>query len=89
MLYRGMSIRGSLRPPQNHSFTSATFSRQVAEGHFDASLPGAEAAMTRVLLSQSVPTSRVFMTFYETSQMNANFLEAEAVLLRDPDNSTF
>jgi hypothetical protein len=84
-LYRGMACDGPLRPPDNESFVSATFSERVARSHYEA---GGDAA-TRVLFAQAVPAGRVFMTYLETQAMNGAFLEAEAVLLHDEANPAF
>jgi hypothetical protein len=84
-LYRGMSINGSLHAFRNDTFVSATFSREVAESHFDCGGPGA----TGILYRQSVPVERVFMTYLETIHMNRQFREAEAVLLYEGATRTF
>jgi hypothetical protein len=84
-LYRGMSMQGEIEPPPNRTFVSSTFSREVAQSHFDAGGPGD----TRVLLAQSVPIARLFMTYLESRQLNAPFREGEAVLLWDPRNALF
>jgi hypothetical protein len=76
VLYRGLSAEGPVHP---------TFSRDVAMSLFES---GSDRA-TRVLLRQAVPVDRVFMTYYETPQMNAPFKEAEAVLLYDKANAVF
>jgi hypothetical protein len=85
VLYRGLSAEGPVHPSDNRTFVSATFSRDVAMSLFET---GSDRA-TRVLLRQAVPVDRVFMTYYETPQMNAPFKEAEAVLLYDKDNAVF
>ena len=84
-LYRGLSTTGPVEPDRNRTFVSATFSRSVAQSHFDAG--GSEAS--RVLLAQHVPVERVLMTYLETSAMNERFKEAEAILLFDTANTTF
>jgi hypothetical protein len=84
-LYRGISTEGPVHPPDNRTFVSATFSRDVAMSHFESG----SARASRVLLRQAVPLDRVFMTYYETPQMSARFKEAEAVLLHDRDNTVF
>ena len=84
-LYRGTSTHETLEPPRNHSFVSASFSRAVSESHFDAY--GADS--TGVLARSAVPVERVFMTYYETAEMNGVYREAEAVLLFDPDAAPF
>jgi hypothetical protein len=53
--------------------TSATFSRAIAESHFNS-----ERADTAALLRRRLPVERLYMTFLETPAMNKQFLEAEA-----------
>ncbi len=84
-LYRGVSTERPMEPADNRTFVSATFSRAVAMSHFDSG----SALATRALYHQAVPIERLFMTYYETAQMNEPFKEAEAVLLFDPNNSLF
>jgi hypothetical protein len=84
VLYRGWSSRG-VPQSRRHSFVSATFSREVAMSHFNEREP----ATTGVLLRQSVPILRLFMTFLETAHMNRQFKEAEAVLLRSDEDVVF
>jgi hypothetical protein len=76
-LYRGVALEGPHRTGRLGSFVSATFSRDVAESHFD----GGAATVAAALYRQVVRTSRLFMTFLETCAMNRQFKEAEAVLL--------
>ena len=84
-LYRGISSEGELTAPPNETFISASFARAVAE-----SIAGAygDDAHFR-LLTREVPVDRVFMTYQETSAMNRQFMEAEAVLLYEPGNPMF
>ena len=84
-LYRGLSTEEPLRPARNDTFVSATFSREVAQSHFDCGSPRA----TRVLSRQAVAVERVFMTYFETAHMNEQFKEAEAVLLFEKQNLVF
>jgi hypothetical protein len=84
-LYRGAAVEGALPEPARSSFVSATFSREVAEAHFE----GGPTTRTAVLWRQQVPITRVFMTFLETREMNRRFNEAEAVLIGDPGNRAF
>ena len=44
---------------------------------------------TGVLVRQSVPVERLFMSYLETEQMNRQYTEAEAVLLNDFSNEFF
>jgi hypothetical protein len=69
-LYRGVGPNDTGLAYQPLSFTSATFSREVAEAHEPAEL-----------LEQRLPLERLFMTFLETEAMNRRYREAEAVLL--------
>jgi len=85
LLYRGMSCPGPLRLPDNLTFVSATFSLAIARAHFDSGREGSTGALYR----QRVPVARLFMTFYETEQMNTSFAEAEAVLLYEEGNPLF
>ena len=54
-------------------------------GHF----AGPGTGPTGVLLRQSVPIERIFMTCLETRAMNLFYKEAEAVLLFDAGNPSF
>jgi hypothetical protein len=85
MLYRAAATDGPLPAARPSSFVSATFSRQVAEAHFD----GGPTSSVAVLWRQLVPIDRALMTFLETRAMNEQFREAEAVLLGDPANRAF
>jgi hypothetical protein len=84
-LHRGLSTEGPMKPPDNRTFVSATFSRDVALSHFES---GSFLA-TRTLVSQAVPVERVFMTYFETAAMNEHYREAEAVLFVDKNNLSF
>ncbi len=84
-LYRGISSQSHLRAHANYSFVSTSFNQSVAEAHYQS---GNENS-TCVLYRQSVPIERLFMTFYETEQMNRQFREAEAILFYECDNLAF
>lgn len=84
-LYRGAAVEGPLPQPAFSSFVSATFSREVAEAHFE----GGPTTRTAVLWRQHVPVTRLLMTFLETREMNRRFSEGEAVLIGDPGNRAF
>lgn len=86
-LYRGMSYRGELQSGRNQTFVSATFSKSVAQSHFEAG--DAESGLVGVMFRQWTPVARLFMTYYETDQMNVTFKEAEAVLLFEGDSVAF
>jgi hypothetical protein len=85
VLYRGFSCDGQPATDHNRTFVSATFDLDVATSHF----AGRDRARTGVLIRQTVPIERLFMTCVETEQMNRQYREAEAVLLHDPANSLF
>lgn len=80
-LYRGAAVDGTLRPRRPGSLASATFSRAVAEAHFE----GAASTRAALLWRGRVSVDRLLMTFLETAAMNGRFNEAEAVLLDGPD----
>ncbi|MGO9498386.1 MAG: hypothetical protein ACLQA5_17025 [Solirubrobacteraceae bacterium] len=84
-LYRGAAVDGPLPEPSSSSFVSATFSREVSAAHFE----GGATTRTAVQWRQSVPVTRLLMTFLETREMNGRFREAEAVLIGDPANRAF
>lgn len=76
MIYRGIGLQGQARlQTPAFSLISATFSRAVAESHFDS-----ERAEAAALLRCRLPIGRLFMTFLETPAMNSQYLEADAVL---------
>jgi hypothetical protein len=85
VLYRGFSCDGQPAVGHSATFVSATFNLDVASSHFE----GRDRARTGVLIRQTVPIERLFMTCVETGQMNRQYREAEAVLLCDPANSLF
>jgi hypothetical protein len=84
-LYRAAAVDGPLPAPSRSSLISATFSRDVAEAHFQ----GGPTTQTAVIWRQRLPIHRVFMTFLETTALARRFLEAEAVLIADPSNQAF
>jgi hypothetical protein len=84
-LYRGTAVDGPLGTPARSSFVSTTFSRAVAEAHFE----GGPATQAAVLWRRRTPVGRLFMTFLETPAMNERFREAEAVVIADPLTAPF
>ncbi len=84
-IYRGMFLAGPVDLSRNRTFVSWTFSRAVAESHFDTAQPGAR----RMLQAQELPVDRVLMTFLETRAMNEQFHEAEAILLVDTEHPLY
>jgi len=84
-LFRGLTVEGPLPAPRPDSFVSASFSADVAMAHFHAG----PATSTAALYRQPLPVQRLFMTFIETPAMSRQYLEAEAILVGDPDNRAF
>lgn len=84
-LYRAAATEGTLTPRRGGSFISATFSVEVAQVHFQ----GGPSTTSAVIWRQDVPAHRLFMSFLETAALNERYLEAEAVLIGDPENPTF
>lgn len=85
LLYRGFASDGPVEPARARSFVSTTFAREVAEAHFR----GRATTVAAALFRQRVPVGRLLMTYLETRAMNAQFQEAEAILLGDPANPLF
>lgn len=85
VLYRGLSSDGPPSPRENETFVSATTDFEIARSCFGDARP----SMTGVLYRQEVPVDRIFMTYFETAQMNAHYREAEVVLLWTPDDVVF
>jgi hypothetical protein len=76
MIYRGIGLpEGASLTARATGLFSASFSRAVAESHFDAPRAGAAA-----LLRRRLPLDLLFMSFLETEAMNKHYLEADAVL---------
>jgi hypothetical protein len=76
-VYRAVATDEVLRPTNTESFVSATFSREVAESHFE----GGPTTKAATLMRQGIPMGRLFVTFLETRAMNERFREAEAMLI--------
>ena len=85
VLYRGLAVDGPMEPVRSPSFVSATFAREVADAHFR----GGASTVAAALFRQRVPVSRLLMTYLETRAMNAQYHEAEAILVGDPTNALF
>lgn len=84
-LYRAAAADGPLQVRRDASFVSATFSIEVANAHFE----GGPSTVAAAIWRQRVPVGRLFMTFLETAAQNRPFLEAEALLIGDPDSPAF
>lgn len=79
-LYRGAGVQQSAgqRRRGQSPLVSASFSREVAESHFNSSNVVAGA-----LYRQRLQLDRLFMTFLETKAMNGVYKESEALLIGD------
>ena len=84
-LYRAAATDTPLASPSPSALVSATFSKDVADAHFE----GGHATQTAVLWRQVLPIDRLLLSFLETRAMNERFHEAEALLLADPTNQAF
>lgn len=71
----GIEVHRATRPdrPDDASFYSVTYAREVAEAH-----------ETATIVTAPLPRERLVMTFWETAALNRVYREAEAVLLRIP-----
>ena len=84
-LYRGFAMERGLEPPRNTTFVSATFNLDVAMSIFSGACDTRDGALFR----QHVSADRLFMTYFETRQMNRQFREAEAILLFSDEKALF
>jgi hypothetical protein len=84
-LYRAAATEGPLPARDAASFVSCTFSSAVADAHF----AGGPSTTCAVMSRQTVSADRLSMTFLESTAMNRQFKEAEAVLIGDPANRAF
>jgi hypothetical protein len=76
-IFRAAASDDALRTADNPPFLSATFSRAVANSHFE----GGPSTSAAVLMRQTLPLERLLMSFLETRAMNDRFREAEALLI--------
>jgi hypothetical protein len=78
VLYRGMSTESSLQLIER-TFISCSFSLRVARSfsHFERD----ERFRNSLLAKLVVSVDRLWMTFFETKQMNNQYKEAEAIVL--------
>jgi hypothetical protein len=82
-LYRAGKIEvGRTKPPS--VFASYTFNLDVAKSFCDFDRDS--VFKSSYLLKRTVPAARVFMTYLETRAMNAEYKEAEALILRAEDD---
>jgi hypothetical protein len=81
VLYRGLSMEGPRHRPSG-AFMSYTFSLRVARSFCDFDREG--RSRESILLKRTVPSNMIFMTYIETSAMNEDYREAEALVLSGP-----
>ncbi|MHA1569477.1 MAG: hypothetical protein ACTSXZ_08395 [Alphaproteobacteria bacterium] len=86
-LFRGASMEWDWRPRGVRTFTSWTFSREVAESFSQEGLDGKFAH--GYLVRRTFPVSKLLMTYIETAEMNGQFKEAEALVLTDAQDRIF
>jgi hypothetical protein len=84
ILFRGMAAEGDWTVGPDRTFSSWTFSREVADSF--ASLESDSRFNHAYLLRRTFPIEKLFMTYLETRAMNNQYLEAEAVVLHDPND---
>ncbi len=75
-IYRGMSSESDFKKV-NRSLLNMTFSYDVANAFADMST---EQYKTSYIVKWTVPASKLFMTCYETNEMNQRYKEKEAIV---------
>lgn len=75
-IYRGMSSESDFKKI-NRSLLNMTFSYDVANAFADMST---EQYKTSYIVKWTVPTSKLFMTCFETNEMNQRYKEKEAIV---------
>ncbi|MCH4886166.1 hypothetical protein EZV73_01235 [Acidaminobacter sp. JC074] len=75
-LYRGMSSEGDFKKVQR-SLLNMTFSFEVASAFSDMTI---EKYRTSYIIKQTLPVDTLFMTCYETHEMNQRYKEKEAII---------
>jgi hypothetical protein len=83
-LYRGM-YPDAVRPRQVGSLVSYTFSHEVARSFSEPDAIG--RVEDPVVIARIVPVERLLATYLETEAMNAEYKEAEALILEDPPSA--
>lgn len=76
-LYRGMCSEVDWRKSKS-TFVSFTFDNVVAKSF--SGFDGEDRFKNAYLVKSNVPTTKIFMTYLETKQMNERYKEAEALL---------
>ncbi|MEC9488089.1 MAG: hypothetical protein UMV23_01170 [Halanaerobium sp.] len=87
VLYRGMAAEGDWGIPNRRTFSSWTFSLEVARSFAD--LDRSSKFKHSYLVKRSFPVEKLWMTYLETAEMNKQYLEAEAIVLHDNDDRIF
>lgn len=85
LLYRGMATESKWQIGRPVSMTSWTFSREVAESFAD--LGKRSRFINSYIIKRTFPVSKLFMTFIETSEMNEQYHEAEAMVLTSDEDA--
>ena len=84
-LYRGMATESKWQTERPRSMTSWTFSREVAESFAD--LGERSRFINSYVIKKMFPVSKLFMTFIETSAMNEQYHEVEAMVLTNDEDA--
>lgn len=78
VLYRGLSFETPRLKPSG-ALTSYTFSLRVARSFCDFDRDG--SSTESLLVKRTIPVTKLLMTYLETSAMNRDYKEAEALVL--------
>lgn len=81
VLYRGMSAESGWKEHRPRTFVSFTFSEKVARDFADLSRQS--RFKHAYILKRTFPVQSLLMTYLETAAMNAQYQEAEAIILGD------
>lgn len=81
VLYRGMATEGVWSSGKQKFFSSWTFSKKVADAF--ARLEPNDHSSNSYLIKRTIPTNKLFMTYIETKEMNAQYEEVEAIVVHD------
>ncbi len=79
VLYRGMSSESKWKEIFR-TFLPCTFNLEVAKSFSDFNNPQYQSVY---LVKMTVPVEKLFMTYFETEEMNRQYKESEAILLYD------
>ena len=84
IVYRGMASEGEWLINYQKSLTSWTFSQEVAFAFADFAAD--HSFKNGYIFKRTLPISSVFMTYIETTAMNQQYKEAEAILFYNQQN---